>query len=70
MKGLFWNIRGLNQSGKKLSLGNLIRGEIDFIGIQETKKEELLPSFLRNLTTPAIFSWHVLPTKKTTGGSY
>jgi exonuclease III len=69
MKGIFWNIRGLNQPGRNLSLGSLIReNNLDFVGIQETKKEEFLPSFLKNLTTTAVFSWHVLPTKKTAGG--
>jgi exonuclease III len=38
MKGLLWNIRGLNQPGRKLSLEQMIReNRLDFVGIQETK---------------------------------
>jgi exonuclease III len=69
MKGIFWNIRGLNQPGRNLSLGHLIKdNNLDFVGIQETKKEEFLPSFLKNLTTLVNFVWHYLPAKKTAGG--
>jgi hypothetical protein len=46
MKGLFWNIRGLNKSGRSLSLGQLIRDtHVDFVGGQETKKDEFTQSF-------------------------
>jgi hypothetical protein len=69
MKDIFWNIRGLNQPGRNLSLGQLIRyNNLDFVGIHETKKEEFLPSFLKNLTTPMNYIWHYLPTKRTAGG--
>jgi exonuclease III len=52
MKGAFWNIRGLNIPNRNLCLGKFIReNSLDFVGIQETKKVEFLPSFLKNLTT-------------------
>jgi hypothetical protein len=38
------------------------------VGIQETKKEEFLLIFLKNLTTPAVFQWHFLPVEKIAGG--
>jgi hypothetical protein len=57
MRGVFWNIRGLNHHGRNLSLGSVVRDNgLYFVGIQETKKEEFLPSFLKNLTTPTVFS--------------
>jgi hypothetical protein len=69
MKGVFWNIRGLNRFGRNLSLGSIIRDNgLDFMGVQETKKEEFIPSFLKNLITPATFQWHFLPAKRTAGG--
>jgi exonuclease III len=69
MKGVFWNIRGLNQPERNLSLGHIIReNRLDFVGIQETKKEVFLPSFLKNLTCPVEFTWNFLPTKGTAGG--
>jgi hypothetical protein len=61
--------KGLNQHGRNLSLGHLIKdNNLDFVGIQKTKKEEFLPSFLKNLTTPVNFVWHYLLAKKTAGG--
>jgi exonuclease III len=67
MKGLIWNVRGLNQPGRSLNLGHLIRNtHVDFVGIQETKREEFPQSLLRNLVSPAVFSWHFLPAKGTT----
>jgi exonuclease III len=69
MKGIFWNIRGLNMPGRKLSLEYLIRDyRVDFIGVQETKKEDFSTSFLKNLSCPAIFNWEMLPAKGITGG--
>jgi hypothetical protein len=38
------------------------------VGIQETKKEVFLPSFLKNLTSPVDFTWNFLPTRGTAGG--
>jgi hypothetical protein len=69
MKEIFWNIRGHNQPGRNLSSGHLIREHLlDFVGIQETKKGEFLPSFLENLTSPINFSWNFLDAKGTAGG--
>jgi hypothetical protein len=51
-------------------LEQLIReNHADFIGIQETKKV-FQDSFLRNLTSPASFSWHFLLAKVTAGGIF
>jgi hypothetical protein len=69
MIGAIWNIRWLNQSGRNLSLEHLIRNNrVDFVGVQETKMEEFSLNFLRNLTTPAPFSWKFLPAKGTARG--
>jgi exonuclease III len=69
MRDIFWNIRGLNHTGRTLYLSHLIRdNRLDFIGVQETKKEDFHPSFLKNLTTPTSFSWNFLPARGTAGG--
>jgi exonuclease III len=69
MRGVFWNIRGLNHPGQNLYLGQLIRDHnLDFICVQETKKETFYSSFLKNLTTPSVFSWELLPVIGTTDG--
>jgi hypothetical protein len=68
MKGAFWNIKGLNQPGRNLSLAHLIKdNQLDFVGIQE-KKEVFHPSFLKNLSCPVNFTWHFLPARGTAGG--
>jgi hypothetical protein len=41
---------------------------VDFIGIQETKKDSFHPSFFKNLTTPAVFSWNFLTANGIDGG--
>jgi hypothetical protein len=46
MKGIFWNIRELNHSGRNLSLGSLIReNNLDFIGIQELRRKSSFLAF-------------------------
>jgi exonuclease III len=69
MKVIFWNVRGLNKPGRKLSLNSLISSnQVDFIGIQETKKEESPLAFLESVSTPVKFVWRVLPAIGTAGG--
>jgi hypothetical protein len=62
-------VRGLNQPGKSLSVGHLIRvNQLDFVGIMETKKEDFHTSFLKNLSCSVDFVWQSLPTKGIAGG--
>jgi hypothetical protein len=69
MKGIFWNIRGLNKPGRKLSLEQTIRdNHLDFIGVQKTKKNEFQGSFLRNLSGTSSFEWYFLPARGSAGG--
>jgi hypothetical protein len=57
MRGVFWNIRGLNQPGRNISLEHLIKSNrVDFVGVQKTKRKSFAPIFLKNLTNPAVFS--------------
>jgi hypothetical protein len=56
MRGTLWNIRGLNNPGRNLGLGNLIRlYRLDFVGIQETKKESFHPNFFKEPHHPNCF---------------
>jgi hypothetical protein len=69
MKGAFWNIRGLNQPLRKLSLSQLIKGNhLDFVRVIETKKEVFPVGFLESLASQVSFSWHYLPAKRTACG--
>jgi hypothetical protein len=48
MRGAFWNIRGLNKSGRLNCLADFVRdNKLDFVGIMETKKVALADSSLR-----------------------
>jgi hypothetical protein len=39
MNGLFWNIRGMGRAGKKQCIiDTMVKHDVKFIGIQETKK--------------------------------
>jgi hypothetical protein len=43
--------------GRKLSLEHIIRDhKLDFVGVQETKKEVFPINFLKNLSCPACFN--------------
>ena len=47
MIGAFWNIRGLNKEGRLQCLADFVKdNSLDFVGIQETKKETFNESFL------------------------
>jgi hypothetical protein len=46
----------------------LIRdNRVDFVGIQETKKEDFSCSFLKNMSCLAVFGWPFLPAKGIAG---
>jgi hypothetical protein len=67
MRGIFWNIRGLNHLGRN---GQLIRTHrVYFIRVQEIKRKISILVFLKNLTTPSIFQWNFIPANGTAGGS-
>jgi exonuclease III len=49
-KLISWNIRGLNQGGKRLKVRYLLRQwKADIICLQETKLELISSSFVRSL---------------------
>jgi hypothetical protein len=48
MIGLFWNIRGLGKDGRVTALTSRIRDfNVDFVGVMETKKNNLTSGFLK-----------------------
>ncbi|KAG2613661.1 hypothetical protein PVAP13_4KG399651 [Panicum virgatum] len=69
MKGLFWNIRGLNKLGRVPALTSKIRdNHVDLVGVLETKKECFTPGFLRSLTGNTPFNWCHQPARGSAGG--
>jgi len=69
MRGLFWNIRGLNKLGRVPALTSKIRdNHVDFVGVIETKKECFTSGFLRSLTRNTPFNWCHQPARSSAGG--
>jgi hypothetical protein len=57
MRGAFWNIKGLNKSGRVKCLNDFVRdNRLDFMGILETKKVSFTDSFLDIVSRN--FAWH------------
>jgi hypothetical protein len=69
MRGVFCNIRGVNQPGRMNSLTNLGRSKgLDFVGVIETKKENFAQMSLNKIGGSPRFIWYILPTKGIAGG--
>jgi endonuclease/exonuclease/phosphatase (EEP) superfamily protein YafD len=65
MKGGFCNIRGLNKNSRAKVVADLINmNKLDFLGLQETKKEIISLGFLKTLNKN--FEWKYLPSRGTT----
>jgi exonuclease III len=65
--GGFWNIRGLNKSGRMKCLANFInQNRLDFVGIQETKKASIEDNFLDSVNK--YMNWKFVPAKCSSGG--
>jgi exonuclease III len=66
MRGVFWNIRGLNKAGRINCLFDFIRNNnLDFIGIQETKKANISYACLKSINKD--MTWEMLPANGTAG---
>jgi hypothetical protein len=69
MIGCFWNPRGFGKPGRSKTIADVINNnKIDFVGFQETKKEQISNSFLKAISGSCDFNWHYLPAKGTAGG--
>jgi exonuclease III len=69
MIGLIWNCQGLGQSTKFDFLREIIREErVDFIGLQETKKNHFNDSLLSSFAGNKIFAWFSSPPNGRSGG--
>jgi hypothetical protein len=69
MKGIFWNIRGMGEKGRKPCIMNVFRKhDIDFISIQETKTINFSDRYLNSLSGGKLFCWKWLPSTGTAGG--
>lgn len=69
MRSLFWNVRGIGKSARRLQLNEYIFNEkIDCVGIQETEKKDFSPSELREMSRNADFIWKWIPAVGMSGG--
>jgi exonuclease III len=64
-----WNVRGLNQGGKRLKIINLLRQwRADIICLQETKLQLITNSIVRSLWGCQFLNWCDLPSSGASGG--
>lgn len=69
MKGFFWNIRSIRRDEKQRHIRELISGNnLDFLGLQETMKNEFSQIELARLGGGGSFSWKWSPSKGRSGG--
>jgi hypothetical protein len=67
IKGGFWNIIGLNKVGRMKCLIDFInQNNLDFIGVEETKKATIQSSYLESVNRQ--MEWNYVPAKGTAGG--
>jgi len=69
MNGLFWNCRGAGEKGMTTCFSHIIKDHsLDFVGIQETKKKNFDPKYLRRVDPSDRFSWNWIPSVGKSGG--
>ena len=68
MSGLFWNPRGLGEYNKRRFIKDAIADHnLDFICIQETKREDFPETWLNNLSGRFTFIWLWEPSRGASG---
>jgi hypothetical protein len=69
MIGGLWNIRGTGKPGRKQAISDWIaKYKLEFIGLQETKKQKFQKTFLDYISGSFDFCWCELSAKNTAGG--
>ena len=69
MNGAFWNLRGIRKKGVAACLTDIIKTyKLDFIGLQETMKQDFNESFLRKFDPDMSFFWKWVPSYGKSGG--
>ena len=70
MNGVFWNCRGAGKKGMTTCFSDIIKDHsLDFIGLQETRKKEILPKFLCKVDPSNRFAWNWVPSIGKSGGN-
>jgi hypothetical protein len=69
MKGFFWNSKGLSDLAKHGYIADVIKeGNLDFVAIMESGKQDMERANLSRLSGGADFIWHCLPPQGRSGG--
>jgi hypothetical protein len=69
LKIISWNVRGINDAGKRSSISNLLKSwKPDVVCFQETKMESISVGTIRSLWDGSFTGWVVLPAFGTSGG--
>jgi hypothetical protein len=69
LKIISWNVRGINDAGKRDSISNLLKSwKPNVVCLQETKTENISVGTIRSLWGGPFTGWVVLPASGTSGG--
>ena len=69
MRGLFWNVRGIGQDIKRNFIRDTIQyKQLDFVGLQETIKNNFSKNELHNLFGGRNFLWEWIAPRGKSGG--
>ena len=69
MISLFWNCRGAGKRGRATCFSDIIKDHsLDFVGVQETKKNTFEPKYLRRIDPFGSFQWNWIPSVGKSGG--
>ena len=68
-KILTWNVRGLNEGGKRLRVRNLLSfWKVDIVCLQETKVSRFTSSLVRSLWRSPYVEWYYVAAEGASGG--
>ena len=69
LNGLIWNSRGPREKSKRDFIkATVVNSNLDFIGIQETIKQDFTQPFLASMGGEAAFNWTWTPARGRSGG--
>jgi exonuclease III len=69
LKIICWNVRGLNDAGKRFRVSNLLKNwKHEVVCLQETKMEKISAGIVRDLWGGSFMKWTVRPASGASGG--
>jgi hypothetical protein len=69
ISGFTWNSRGTREENKKSYIKQNIKDhKLDFVGIQETVRQDYPTKFLKEISGESEFHWDGIPARGRSGG--